>query len=178
MALTVTDELITSDRTAHTARMAPGHRQAWEVTWLPGWYMSRTTAITAMTLAETVADAGPHPRHHLWPHIEAWAAELGLTAAEAVTRATEPAPPKRQDSPPKRQDSAPQGLLMTGPEHYAAAEEILSRPSRNDPDSPVTLANLTIGQIHATLALAAASAVGDRDFRSWLEVAGPPSARS
>jgi hypothetical protein len=160
-----------SDRTAHTARMAPGHRQAWEVTWLPGWYMSRNTAITAMTLAETVAAAGPHPGQQLWPHIEAWAAELGLTAAEAVTRATEPAPPKRQDS-------APQGLLMTGPEHYAAAEEILSRPSRNDPDSPVTLANLTIGQIHATLALAAASAVGDRDFRSWLEVAGPPSARS
>jgi hypothetical protein len=67
---------------------------------------------------------------------------------------------------------------MTGPEHYAAAEEILSRSSRDDPDSPVTLAVLAIGQIHAALALAAASAVGDRDFRAWLEAAGPSSARS
>ena len=171
MALTVTDELITSGRTAHTALMTPGHRQAWEVTWLPGWYMNRTTAITAMTLAETVAAANPHPGHQLWPHIQAWAAELGLTAAEAVTRATMPAPAERARF-------ATQGLPMTGPEHYAAAEELLSRSSRDDPDSPLTLANLAIGQIHATLALAAASAVGDRDFRSWLEAAGPSSARS
>ena len=67
---------------------------------------------------------------------------------------------------------------MTGPEHYAAAEEILSRSSRDDPDSPVTLANVAMGQVHATLALAAASAIGDRDFRDWLEAAGPSSARS
>jgi hypothetical protein len=99
VALTVTDELITSDQTAHTARTAPGHRQAWEVTWLPGWYMSRNAAITAMTLAEAVAAAGSHPGHQLWPHIEAWAAELGLTAAEAVARTTEPAPSNAKTHP-------------------------------------------------------------------------------
>lgn len=62
---------------------------------------------------------------------------------------------------------------MTGPEHYAAAEEMLSRSGQDDPDSSLTLVSLARAQVHATLAYAAAAALGDRDFRGWLEVAGP-----
>jgi hypothetical protein len=65
---------------------------------------------------------------------------------------------------------------MTGPEHYAAAEEILSRSSQNDPGSTVALASVIRAQVHATLAHAAAVAIGEREFRAWLEVAGPPRA--
>lgn len=61
---------------------------------------------------------------------------------------------------------------MTGPEHYAAAEKLLSRPD-TDPDQTPVPASLVRAQVHATLAQAAAAALGDRDFRAWLEVAGP-----
>jgi len=67
---------------------------------------------------------------------------------------------------------------VTGPEHYSAAEEILSRVSNDDPDSSMTLAWLIMAQVYATLANAAASALGDRDFRVWLDVAGPPVSES
>jgi hypothetical protein len=65
---------------------------------------------------------------------------------------------------------------VTGPEHYAAAEEILSRSGQDAPGSPLMLASLARAQVHATLACAAATAIGDRDFRTWLEKAGPPLA--
>jgi hypothetical protein len=65
---------------------------------------------------------------------------------------------------------------MTGPEHYAAAEEILSRSSQDDPGSTGTLASMMTAQVHATLAHAAAFALGEWEFRAWLEVAGPPRA--
>lgn len=43
---------------------------------------------------------------------------------------------------------------MTGPEHYRAAEKCLEAV---DDDSPLSLALLAEGQLHATLALAAAT---------------------
>jgi hypothetical protein len=67
---------------------------------------------------------------------------------------------------------------MTGPEHDAAAEEILSHSSQGDSGSSLTLASPIRAQVHATLAGAAAAALGDRDFRAWLEVAGPPRAEA
>ena len=36
MTLTITDATMTSDQTAHTARLAPGSQHLWEVSWLPG----------------------------------------------------------------------------------------------------------------------------------------------
>ena len=63
---------------------------------------------------------------------------------------------------------------MTGPEHYAAAEEILSGLSQDDADLRLVQASLVRAQVHATLANAAAFALGEREFRAWLEVAGPP----
>lgn len=87
MATTITDVLMTSDQTRHTARWEPdglGHHQgAWVVSWLPQQCFRQDQAVTAMTLAEVVAtqDASADP----WLlHVEGWASELGLTARQAV----------------------------------------------------------------------------------------------
>ena len=55
MTLTINDSSMTSDQSAHTARHEPG-RNGWEVSWLPGRTLDRNTAITAMTLADTLAE--------------------------------------------------------------------------------------------------------------------------
>lgn len=88
MALTITDTTMTSDHSTHTARHSP-EQHGWEVSWLPGQILDRNTAITAMTLADAAAARDIHERHRLWPHIQGWAGELGLTAPEAITRATQ-----------------------------------------------------------------------------------------
>jgi hypothetical protein len=90
MTLTITGTTMTSDHTAHTARQAPGQEHRWEVSWLPGQILDRNTAITAMTLADLAAEEDLHHGHRLWPHIQGWAGELGLTAPDAITRATQP----------------------------------------------------------------------------------------
>ena len=46
--------------------------------------LDRNSAITAMVLADTTADERVREGHRLWPHIQGWAAELGLTATDAV----------------------------------------------------------------------------------------------
>ncbi len=91
MTLTINDSSMTSDRTPHTARHAPD-RGGWEVSWLPGRTLDRNTAITAMILAGTAAQPGLREGHRLWPHIQGWAAELGLTGPEAVAAASQPPP--------------------------------------------------------------------------------------
>ena len=62
---------------------------------------------------------------------------------------------------------------MTGPEHYIAAEELLEDAghARDEDDAARVLG---IAQVHATLALAAATAVGKRDIdnRAWVVAAG------
>jgi len=92
MTLTITGTTMTSDHTAHTARHAPG-RNGWKVSWLPCQALDRNTAITAMTLAEVAAKDDLHEGHRLWPHIQGWAAELGLTGPDAIARATQPPGP-------------------------------------------------------------------------------------
>jgi hypothetical protein len=89
MTLTITDATMTSDQTAHTARQA-SDRNGWEVSWLPGQILDRNTAITAMTLADTSAERDLHEGHRLWPHIQGWAEELGLTAPDAIDRISQP----------------------------------------------------------------------------------------
>ena len=89
MTLTINDSSMTSDQSAHTARHAPG-RNGWEVSWLPGQTLDRNTAITAMILADTTAEPDLHEGHRLWPHIRSWAAELGLTAPDAIARTSQP----------------------------------------------------------------------------------------
>jgi hypothetical protein len=65
---------------------------------------------------------------------------------------------------------------MTGPEHYAEAERLLTLADRHT--TGVTYARewaltLTAAQVHATLALAAATAVGTAgpETRAWADVA-------
>ncbi len=90
MTLTINDTTMTSDQTTHTAQQAPGLHPGWEVSWLPGQTLDRNTAITAMTLADLAGEQSLHQGHQLWPHVQSWAAELGLTAPDAIERATQP----------------------------------------------------------------------------------------
>ena len=89
MTVTITDTTMTSDQSPHTARHAP-ERDGWDVSWLPGQTLDRNTAITAMILADTTTEPGLREGHRLWPHIQSWAQELGLTAPDAIARAAQP----------------------------------------------------------------------------------------
>jgi len=90
MTLTINDTTMTSDQTAHTARLASGSPHLWEVSWLPGRALDRNSAITAMVLADHAGERDLNERHRLWPFIENWAAELGLTGRDAVNRVSRP----------------------------------------------------------------------------------------
>lgn len=71
---------------------------------------------------------------------------------------------------------------MNGPQHYAEAERLLTEsraiPANYDETNPVAALLLADAAVHATLALAAATAMNglDRmdedDFREWDKVAG------
>ena len=89
MTLTINDTTMTSDQTAHTARRTPD-RNGWEVSWLPGQTLDRNSAITAMVLADTTAEPDLREGHRLWPFVQGWAAELGLTAPDAIARISQP----------------------------------------------------------------------------------------
>ena len=74
------------------------------MSWLPGQTLDRNTAITAMVLADTTTDRDLHEGHRLWPHIQSWAEELGLTAPDAITRVSQPPGDlNRQQEQPSRQ---------------------------------------------------------------------------
>ena len=66
------------------------------MSWLPGQALDRTSAITAMTLADLATEADLNEQHHLGPFIESWAAELGLTGSDAINRASRPCTPRQQ----------------------------------------------------------------------------------
>jgi hypothetical protein len=104
MSLSINDTAMTSDCTAHTARPAPGRQHQWEVSWLPGQTLDRNSAITAMVLADTTADPDLREGHRLWPHIQSWAEELGLTAPDAIAQVSQlPSDLNRQQEQPRRQ---------------------------------------------------------------------------
>lgn len=107
MGVRIDDEagLMTCDLTEHVAKRAA---ISWRVTWLHcDTRISRTAAITAMTLAEAVHVAMPNAVQlpdmpelsaweaeqllgDRWPHIKNWAGELGLDGAEAVSWVLQP----------------------------------------------------------------------------------------
>jgi hypothetical protein len=62
----------------------PGQKRACQVFWLLGRPMDRSTAITAMVLAEVAATDDVNPGHRLWPRLEGWSTELGLTVPDAL----------------------------------------------------------------------------------------------
>jgi hypothetical protein len=90
MTLTINDTTMTSDQTPNTARQARGRPHQWEVSWLPGQILDRNSAITAMVLADTVAQDDLCEGHRLWPHIQGWAEELGLTGPDAIAQISQP----------------------------------------------------------------------------------------
>jgi hypothetical protein len=102
MTLKIDDTAMTSDQTAHTARHAPD-RNGWEVSWLPSQTLDRNTAITAMILADTAAERDLHEGHRLWPHIQGWAEELGLTAPDAIAQVSQPPNVNSQQEQASRQ---------------------------------------------------------------------------
>lgn len=89
MATRITDELMTSDQTAHRAARVRADETTWVVSWLPGRALTRNEAVTAMTIAEAVNDDGSCDRR-AWPHLAGWAAELGLDRDEAVRLVKDP----------------------------------------------------------------------------------------
>ena len=96
MSLTITDQIMRSADTAHaaTAWPVPDEPTLWTVTWLPGRNLTRTQAVSAMTIAEEVgripADADPEAYSpEFWALIDSLADELGLSGPDAVARASE-----------------------------------------------------------------------------------------
>lgn len=77
----VSASMMTSDETTHMARCVGGDR--WVVSWLPGRTLSGRQAVTAMTIASTVASSAA-PSGAEWALLDDLALELGLTAREAV----------------------------------------------------------------------------------------------
>jgi hypothetical protein len=74
---------------------------------------------------------------------------------------------------------------MTGPEHYRAAERLLAEAGHQSAEGVIWIRpeNLAAAQVHATLALAAATAgqtsvlavhhdINDMDVDAWHEAAG------
>jgi hypothetical protein len=79
---------MSSPATPHTATAT---EDGWKVSWLPGHTLDRNKAITAMTIATIVGGRGVGlSEDPIWPHLDNWAAELGLSGADAVVRASEP----------------------------------------------------------------------------------------
>ncbi|MCW2931809.1 MAG: hypothetical protein JWM19_2771, partial [Actinomycetia bacterium] len=58
-------------------------------------------AITAMVLADLAGPDTVHDGHRLWPHVQGWAAELGLTAPDAQPSARASASAGKQDPEPE-----------------------------------------------------------------------------
>jgi len=107
VTLTIDDTSMSSDQSGHTAAHRPD-RGGWEVSWLPGQILDRNTAITAMILADTAAERDLAEGHRLWPHVQSWAGELGLTGPDAIARAAQPPsdPTRQQETagqPPDRE---------------------------------------------------------------------------
>jgi hypothetical protein len=61
------------------------------VSWLPGRILDRKQATIVTAIANIVGDRGLGlPDDLVWPHLDAWAAELGLSGPEAATRSRGP----------------------------------------------------------------------------------------
>jgi hypothetical protein len=84
VSIEITDDTMTSDQTWHKATLTWPAGDGWRVSWLPDRALDRNQAITAMTLAERVSAGVGGAGDPDWTFIEGWAAELGLSGADAV----------------------------------------------------------------------------------------------
>jgi len=102
--------------------------------------------------------------------MDSWAAELRpRRTPAAVTRASAPASDRIRDG----------GRTVTGPQHYREAERLLSSPEEIDRgDVPREASIVAEAQVHATLALAAATALAGSGLESagWRDAAGTTTA--
>jgi len=89
MSVHIGAAVMTGDATRHHAEAMPG---GWRATWLPDRLLTRAQVVTAMVLVEAVASTTLTSEHRLWPHIDAWAAELGLSGPAAVVASSQLAP--------------------------------------------------------------------------------------
>lgn len=136
MALTILDEEISSNCSPHRARLLPGEQHAWEVSWIPGRRLDRSQVITAMVIADATASGHIHPRHRIWSHIQGWAAELGMTAPDAVNMAAIP-PGCKARYPLSRSRPSYVVVLAASPwvkEHFPANKANLWDALRAGPD--------------------------------------------
>jgi hypothetical protein len=88
MAIKIDDTEMASDATQHTACQTPSG--AWRVTWLPGFDLNRNEAITAMVLADHVGNQAITTQDRIWPFVEGWAAELGMSPEAALLGVRKP----------------------------------------------------------------------------------------
>jgi hypothetical protein len=85
--LNIANDLITSDRTPHTAKRLAGHQHLFQVSWMPLYPVGRNAAIAAMTIADEVGD-GDQPVNITL--IDKLAAHIGMPGASAIARVMEP----------------------------------------------------------------------------------------
>jgi hypothetical protein len=180
MTLTINDATITSDQNPHTARQAPGRPHEWEVSWLPGQVLDRNSAITAMVLADVAGSSDLHQGHRIWPHIQSWAAELGLTGPDAIAQASQPARgldpgQERASGQPDggggRLTSQPDDTTTRSPGH--ADLEVTPLASQEEPYIDMTQADpLPAGVINAIVDFALKLPPGTSAER-WAALTGP-----
>lgn len=91
---TITDRLMSSTSTPHTARRVQLAPERWRASWLPARVLSRNQAITAITIAELATEGltagGLRPDSPAWPLINQLAAELDLTGIDAAWQVANP----------------------------------------------------------------------------------------
>jgi hypothetical protein len=103
----ITETFMSSPATPHAARAAG---EGWEVSWLPGRTLTRNQATTAMVIANVVGDKGVGLADDpIWPHLDGWAGELGLSGADAVARVSEPPTPDGPAAQENRTAEPPSG---------------------------------------------------------------------
>jgi hypothetical protein len=90
MGIKISADDMSSEVTRHTAKRID---DGWAVSWLPGRVLTQNESITAMTIAEVIGGhdviGDPlHAGHRLWPHLDSWAAELGMSGPQALAEAS------------------------------------------------------------------------------------------
>ncbi|MEU4341797.1 hypothetical protein AB0H00_11070 [Nocardia sp. NPDC023852] len=95
----VSASMMTSDETTHIARCVGGDR--WVVSWLPGRTLTGQQAVSAMTIASTIASSAI-PTTTEWAVLDDLSLELGLTAREAVFMVAKENHDYRKTAKPRR----------------------------------------------------------------------------
>ena len=91
MTLRIDENRMSSPDTHHIAKRIS--LTSWVVTWLRQDHrLTRNQAITAMTIASVVGASEEKitKRDPIWPHVNAWASELGIEGETAVNWTMQP----------------------------------------------------------------------------------------